>query len=48
VLAIAPGRMAIAVYSAPLDAFGNSVRGCAVVEHLAKRWNLHSVDRLLP
>jgi glutaminase len=41
VLAVVPGRMAIAVYSPPLDASGNSVRGMRVIEDLARRWTLH-------
>jgi glutaminase len=41
VLAVLPGRMAIAVYSPPLDASGNSVRGVRVIEDLARRWSLH-------
>jgi len=48
VLAVVPGRLAIAVYSPPLDEFGNSVRGTAVVEWLASQWDLHVMDRLLP
>ena len=41
ILAVVPGRMAIAVYSPPLDASGNSVRGLRVIEDLARRWSLH-------
>jgi glutaminase len=41
ILAVVPGRMAIAVYSPPLDASGNSVRGVRVIEDLARRWSLH-------
>jgi len=47
VVAVAPGRLAISVYSAPLDGYGNSVRGSTVVEALAAEWELHSLDRLL-
>lgn len=41
ILAVVPGRMGIAIYSPPLDASGNSVRGARVVEDLARRWALH-------
>ncbi len=47
VLAIAPGRLAIATYSPRLDEFGNSVRGCAVIEQLARQWDLHLLTQLL-
>ncbi len=35
VLAVVPGRLGIAVYSPPLDGFGNSVRGVAVCTQLS-------------
>ena len=41
ILAVVPGRLAVAVYSPPLDESGNSVRGALVVEDLARRWGLH-------
>lgn len=41
IVAVVPGRMAIAVYSPPLDAEGNSVRGTRVIKDLARRWSLH-------
>ncbi len=41
IVAVVPGRFAIAVYSPPLDLRGNSVRGVRVVEELSRRWNLH-------
>jgi len=41
IVAVVPGRFAIAVYSPPLDFRGNSVRGVRVVEELSRRWNLH-------
>ncbi len=41
ILAVVPGRLAIAVYSPSLDASGNSVRGLRVIEELARRWSLH-------
>ena len=41
VLAILPGQLAIAVFSPPLDARGNSVRGVAVCEALSEELELH-------
>lgn len=41
VLAVVPNSMAIAVFSPPLDSFGNSVRGVAAVKALSKKWSLH-------
>ncbi len=41
VVAVAPGRLAIAVYSPPLDEKGNSVRATKVIAELSKRWHLH-------
>lgn len=41
ILAIVPNRMAIVVYSPPLDAAGNSVKGQLVIKELSNRWNLH-------
>ena len=41
IVAVVPGRFAIAVYSPPLDSRGNSVRGVKVVEELSRRWYLH-------
>jgi glutaminase len=35
VMAVIPGRLGIATYSPPLDAFGNSVRGVAVCRQLS-------------
>ncbi|MFE2043798.1 glutaminase A [Streptomyces sp. NPDC059477] len=34
-LAVAPGRLAIAAFSPPLDPVGNSVRGCAAIAQIA-------------
>ncbi len=45
ILAVVPGRLAIAVYSPPLDASGTSVRGARVIEELARRWSLHLLSR---
>ncbi len=44
VVAVAPGRLAIAVYSPPLDEKGNSVRATKVIGELSKRWHLHILD----
>jgi glutaminase len=44
VLAVIPGRGAIAVYSPPLDARGNSVRAIKVCEDLVNQFGLHSFD----
>jgi glutaminase len=41
IIAVAPGRYGIAVYSPRLDARGNSVRGIQVCRELAERWGLH-------
>jgi glutaminase len=41
VLAVLPGQLAIAVFSPPLDARGNSVRGVAVCEALSEELELH-------
>ena len=40
ILAVVPGRLGIAVYSPPLDALGNSVRGIAVCNELSERLGL--------
>jgi len=41
VLAVLPGQLGVGVFSPPLDARGNSVRGVAVCEELARDFNLH-------
>lgn len=41
ILAIVPNKMAIAVFSPPLDKAGTSVRGQAVLKELSRRWDLH-------
>lgn len=46
ILAVQPGRLAIAVFSPPLDAQGNSVRGVAVCQALASELGLHLFDAI--
>jgi glutaminase len=41
VLAVLPGQLGIGVFSPPLDARGNSVRGVAVCKDLSRDFNLH-------
>ncbi len=41
IMAVVPGRFAIAVFSPPLDKAGNSVRGIRVIRDLSERWHLH-------
>jgi len=41
VVAVVPNRFAIAVYSPPLDPYGNSVRATNVIKELSDRWKLH-------
>jgi hypothetical protein len=47
ILAVVPGWGAIVAYSPRLDAAGNSVRAALVIQTLADRWGLHSIQRLL-
>lgn len=44
ILAIVPNKMAIVVFSPPLDEAGNSVRAQQVITELARRWNLHLLN----
>ncbi len=44
ILAVVPGRFAIAAYSPPLDRFGNSVRGVSAVQALSDEWGLHLLE----
>jgi glutaminase len=44
ILAVVPGQAGIAVFSPPLDARGNSVRGIRVCEELSQRFGLHVFD----
>ena len=41
VIAVLPGQLGIGVFSPPLDARGNSVRGIAVCQELSRRFHLH-------
>ena len=41
VLAVSPGQFGIGLFSPPLDAAGNSVRGVLACERLAQRFGLH-------
>lgn len=45
IVAVVPGRMAIAVFSPPLDKAGNSVRAQAVIKDLSDHWKLHLLNR---
>ena len=44
ILAVVPGQGAIATFSPPLDAKGNSVRGIKVFEELTDRYALHFLE----
>lgn len=44
IIAVVPNKMAIAVFSPPLDKSGNSVRAQAVIEELSRLWKLHVLD----
>jgi glutaminase len=44
IIAVIPGEAGIAVFSPPLDARGNSVRGIRVCEELSQRFGLHVFD----
>ena len=41
IIAVLPGQLGIAIYSPPLDAHGNSVRGVKVCEELSNELHLH-------
>lgn len=45
VIAILPGQLGIGIFSPPLDAKGNSVRGLRVCSALSRRWDLHLFNR---
>ena len=40
-LAVSPGQFGVGLFSPPLDARGNSVRGVLACERLAERFGLH-------
>ncbi|APJ03791.1 glutaminase A [Silvanigrella aquatica] len=44
ILAVIPNKMAIAVFSPPLDGAGNSVKAQEVIKYLSKNWKLHFLD----
>jgi len=45
VIAVLPGQLGIGVFSPPLDARGNSVRGIKVCDELSRRLDLHLLNR---
>jgi glutaminase len=45
VIAVLPGQLGIGIFSPPLDAKGNSVRGLRVCSALSRRWDLHLFNR---
>ena len=44
IVGVIPGQFGIGIYSPPLDAKGNSVRGIQVCQDLSQRFGLHSFD----
>jgi glutaminase len=44
ILAVIPGQIGIGVYSPPIDALGNSVRGIRVCEEISKEFELHAFN----
>ena len=48
IMAVVPGQLGIGIFSPPLDAHGNSVRGIAVCRDLAADLDLHLVGRGRP
>ena len=44
IVAVVPGKMAIAVFSPPLDEAGNSVRAQEAIKELSRRWKLHLLE----
>lgn len=44
IMAVVPGKMAIVVFSPPLDKVGNSVRAQEVIKQLSARWKLHLLE----
>lgn len=45
IIAVAPGRMGLAVFSPPLDERGNSIRGIRVFEELSRKLKIHIFDK---
>src|SRR5262245_18676531 len=45
IIAVLPGQLGIAVFSPPLDARGNSVRGIRVCDALSRHCDLHLLNR---
>jgi glutaminase len=44
IVAVVPGKFGIGVFSPPLDAKGNSVRGVKVCRELSDRFGLHTFE----
>jgi glutaminase len=44
IVAVVPGKLGIGVFSPPLDAKGNSVRGIQVCAELSRRFGLHAFE----
>ncbi|TVQ59705.1 MAG: glutaminase A [Phycisphaerales bacterium] len=47
IVAVVPNQLGIAVYSPPLDARGNSVRGIKVCQDLSQEFGMHMFDAVL-
>lgn len=45
IIAVLPGQLGIGVFSPPLDAHGNSVRGIRVCQELSRHFDLHLYNR---
>ena len=48
IIAVLPGQLGVAVFSPPLDARGNSVRGIKVCDALSRHCDLHILNRPNP
>jgi glutaminase len=48
IIAVLPGQLGIGVFSPPLDAHGNSVRGIAVCDEISRSFDLHLFNRPSP